>query len=71
MSFFAFSTLILINIIDIVSFTDVIVMIRIFDVIVIIDFFIENVVLINDLNFSSYSTRWMLFNFRKIFLNIL
>ena len=43
-------------------------MIRVFDVIVIIDFFIENAVLINDLNFFSYLTRWMLFNFRKYFL---
>ena len=43
--------------IDIVSFINVIMMIRVFDVIVIIDFFAENVVLINDLNFSSYSTR--------------
>ena len=32
-------------------------MIRVFDVIVIVDFFAENVVLINDLNFSSYSAR--------------
>ena len=43
--------------IDVVSFTDVIIMIRVFNVIVIVDFFAENVVLINDLNFSSYSTR--------------
>ena len=57
MSFFAFSTLILTNIIDIVGFTNVIVMIRVLDMIVIIDFFAENAVLINDLNFSSYSTR--------------
>ena len=57
MSFFIFSILILINIIDIVGFINVIMMIRVFDVIVIIDFFAENVVLINDLNFSSYSTR--------------
>ena len=57
MSFFAFSTLILTNIIDIVSFINVVIMIRVLDVIVIIDFFAENAVLINDLNFSSYSTR--------------
>ena len=57
MNFFAFSTLILTNMIDIVSFINVVMMIRVFDVIVIIDFFVENVVLINDLNFSSYSTR--------------
>ena len=68
MSFFAFSTLILINMIDIVGFINVVVMIRVFDMIVIIDFFAENVVLINDLNFFSYSARWMLFNFRKYFL---
>ena len=53
--------------IDIVDFTDVVV-IRVFDVIVIVDFFAENVVLVNDLNFSSYLTRWMLFNFRRYFL---
>ena len=57
MNFFAFSTLILTNMIDIVSFINVVMMIRVFDVIVIIDFFAENVVLINDLNFFSYSTR--------------
>ena len=57
MSFFVFLALTLTNIIDIVSFIDVIMMIRVFDMIVIIDFFAENVVLINDLNFSSYSTR--------------
>ena len=57
MSFFTFSILTLINIIDIVSFINVIIMIRVFDVIVIIDFFAENIVLINDLNFSSYSAR--------------
>ena len=57
MSFFAFSTLILTNIIDIVSFINVVMMIRVFDIIVIIDFFAENAVLINDLNFSSYSAR--------------
>ena len=39
------------------SFKDVVMMIRILDVIIIIDFFIENAVLINDLNFSSYSAR--------------
>ena len=57
MSFFASSTLILTDIIDIVGFTNVVVMIRVFDMIVIIDFFAENAVLINDLNFSSYSAR--------------
>ena len=57
MSFFAFSTLILINIIDIVGFINVVVVIRVLDVIIIIDFFAENIVLINDLNFSSYSAR--------------
>ena len=57
MSFFTFSTLILTNIIDIVGFTNVVMMIRVLDVIVIIDFFVENVVLINDLNFFSYSAR--------------
>ena len=57
MSFFAFSTLILINIIDIVNFINVVMMIRVFDIIVIIDFFAENAVLINDLNFFSYSAR--------------
>ena len=57
MSFFAFSILILINIIDIVNFINVVMMIRVLDVIAIIDFFVENAVLINDLNFSSYSTR--------------
>ena len=45
------------NKIDMINFINV-VMIRVFDIIVIIDFFIENVVLnINVLNFSSYSTR--------------
>ena len=43
--------------IDIINFINVIIMIRVFNVIVIIDFFAENVVLINDLNFFSYSTR--------------
>ena len=57
MSSFAFSTLILTDMIDIVGFTDVIMVIRVLDVIVIIDFFAENAVLINDLNFSSYSAR--------------
>ena len=57
MSFFTFSTLILTNIIDIVGFTNVVMMIRVLDVIVIIDFFAENAVLINDLNFFSYSAR--------------
>ena len=57
MSSFASSTLILTNIIDIVNFIDVVMMIRVLDMIVIIDFFVENAVLINDLNFSSYSTR--------------
>ena len=57
MSFFAFSILILTNINDVVGFIDVVMMIRVFDVIIIIDFFAENAVLINDLNFSSYSTR--------------
>ena len=57
MSFFAFSILILTNINDVVGFIDVVMMIRVFDVIIIIDFFAENAVLINDLNFSSYSAR--------------
>ena len=57
MSFFAFSTLILTNIINIVNFTDVVVVVRVLDMIVIIDFFAEDAVLINDLNFSSYSAR--------------
>ena len=57
MSFFAFSILTLTNIIDIVSFINVIIMIRVFDIIVIMNFFIEDAVLINALNFSSYSTR--------------
>ena len=57
MNFFAFSTLILINIIDIVGFINVVMMIRVLDVIIIIDFFAENIVLINDLNFFSYSAR--------------
>ena len=57
MSFFTFSILILTNIIDIVNFINVVVMIRVFDMIIIVDFFAENVVLINDLNFSSYSAR--------------
>ena len=57
MSFFISSTLILTNMIDIVSFINVVVMIRVLDVIVIVDFFAENAVLINDLNFSSYLTR--------------
>ena len=57
MSFFASSILTLININDVVNFINVIMMIRVFNVIVIIDFFAENAVLINDLNFSSYSTR--------------
>ena len=57
MSFFASSILTLININNVVNFIDVIMMIRVFDVIIIIDFFVENAVLINDLNFSSYSTR--------------
>ena len=57
MSFFAFSILTLTNINNVVNFTDVIMMIRVFDMIIIIDFFAENAVLINDLNFSSYSAR--------------
>ena len=57
MSFFAFSILILTNMIDIVSFTNVVMMVRVFDIIVIIDFFAKNAVLINDLNFFSYLTR--------------
>ena len=57
MSFFIFSTLILTSIIDIVGFINVVVMIHVLDVIIIIDFFVENAVLINDLNFSSYSAR--------------
>ena len=57
MSFFTFSILILTNIIDIVNFIDVVMMICVLDVIVIIDFFAENAVLINDLNFSSYLAR--------------
>ena len=57
MSFFTFSILILTDINDVVSFINVVIMIRVFDVIVIIDFFAEDVVLINDLNFSSYSAR--------------
>ena len=45
------------NKIDIIDFINVI-MIRFFNVIIIIDFFVENVVLnINFLNFFSYSTR--------------
>ena len=43
--------------IDVMGFINVIMMVRVFDMIVIIDFFVENVVLINDLNFSSYSAR--------------
>ena len=44
-------------------------MIRILDVIDVINFFIKNAVLnVNILNFSSYLARWMLFNFRKYFL---
>ena len=43
--------------IDIINFINVVVMIRVFDIIVIIDFFAENVVLINDLNFFLYLTR--------------
>ena len=57
MSFFAFSILVLTNIIDIVNFINVVMMVRVLDVIIIIDFFAENVVLINDLNFFSYSAR--------------
>ena len=55
MSFFALSTLVLTNMIDIVGFINVVV-IRIFDVIAVVDFFVK-VVLINDLNFSSYLAR--------------
>ena len=40
-----------------VGFINVVVVVRVLDVIVIIDFFAENAVLINDLNFSSYSAR--------------
>ena len=48
------STLILTNKIDIIDFINNII-IRVFNVIVIINFFIENIVLnINILNFSSY-----------------
>ena len=44
--------------IDVMSFINVIIMIYIFDMIVIIDFFVENVVLnVNVLNFSTYSAR--------------
>ena len=57
MSFFTSSTLILTNINNVVNFINVVMMIRVFDIIIIIDFFAENAVLINDLNFSSYSTR--------------
>ena len=57
MSFFAFSILTLTNINNVVNFINVVMMIRVFDMIVIIDFFVENAVLINDLNFSSYSAR--------------
>ena len=57
MNFFAFSTLALTSIIDVVSFINVIMMIYVLDVIVIIDFFAKNAVLINDLNFFSYSAR--------------
>ena len=39
------------------SFINVIMMIRIFNVIIIVDFFAENVVLIKALNVSSYLTR--------------
>ena len=42
---------------------------RVILVIEIIDFLVENAILnVNVLNFSSYSARWMLFNFRKYFL---
>ena len=42
---------------------------RVVFVVEIIDFFVENAVLnVNVLNFSSYSARWMLFNFCKYFL---
>ena len=58
MSFFASSTLILTNIIDIMNFISVIMMIRVFDVIVIIDFFAEDAVLnVNVLDFFAYSAR--------------
>ena len=58
MSFFASSTLILINIIDIVNFINVVIMIHVFDIIIIIDFFAEDAVLnVNFLNFFTYSTR--------------
>ena len=44
--------------IDVINFMNAIMMIRVFDIIVIIDFFIEDVVLnVNVLNFSSYSIR--------------
>ena len=46
-------------------------MIRVFNMIVIIDFFVENIVLnVNVLNLFAYSARWMLFNFRKYFLTL-
>ena len=55
MSFFASSTLILTNIIDVVNFIDAVMMIRVFDMIVIIDFFIEDAALnVNVFNFSAY-----------------
>ena len=44
--------------IDVISFINVIIMVYIFDMIVIIDFFVENTVLnVNVLNFSAYSAR--------------
>ena len=44
--------------INIVNFINVIIMIRVFDMIIIIDFFVEDVVLnVNVLNFSAYSAR--------------
>ena len=49
------SILILTSKIDMINFINVI-MIRVFDVIIIINFFVENIVLnVNILNFSSYS----------------
>ena len=51
------SILTLTNKIDMISFINAI-MIRVFNIIIIINFFVENVVLnINVLNFSSYSIR--------------
>ena len=44
--------------IDVVNFINGVIMIRIFDMIIIIGFFVENAVLnVNVLNFFAYSTR--------------